>query len=591
MKRIFISCLCMLVLTFKMLNAQNIHGIINHYAAVSTINGQTITVNTATSFAVSDKILLIQMKGAEIDTNSNSNFGDITALNQAGVYDFLNIASINGNNIVTESLPTNTYQIPNGVVQIVRIPKFCKATVVGSLTCLPWNGTVGGILAFEAATLTLNNNIDVNGKGFRGGNLINGQFNCSTTKYKGTAGADGAKKGESISSYIIGYDGARGKQANGGGGGNPGNSGGGGGALAGFGGFGGHEYDGCGISDERGIGGSTITPSLNRMILGGGGGAGYRDNNMTSSAGGNGGGIVYIKTNQLIANNQSISSNGASVTIISDAESGGGGGAGGTVFLACNLITGSLNVSTSGGNGGSNYNNMFVINCHGTGGGGGGGIFAYSGATIPSNINYTSMGGAAGIITNSASTCYSTTYGASDGGAGMHVGNLPTNILAFVEPNLTVTGGQSICSGETTTLTANGASSYKWNNSSTQSSIAFSPTTTATFTLSGQLTGTNACTAELYGSIFVAACTSLNSLTNNQKNINVFPNPFKHEITIECEDLISLKLYNDIGGRILEEKTNETKFTIKLSHLKIGVYFLELKTEEGLFYRKILKSE
>lgn len=591
MKKILVSTLCVLIATLIKLDAQNIHGIINQYASVTNLNNQTITVNTATAFAVSDKILLIQMKGAEIDTNSNSNFGDIINLNQAGVYEFLNIASINGNNIVTESLPTNTYQIPNGVVQIVRVPKFCNATVVGSLTCLPWNGSVGGVLAFEAATLALNGNIDVNGKGFRGGNLINGQFNCSTTKYKGAAGADGAKKGESISSYISGYDGGRGKQANGGGGGNPGNSGGGGGSLAGFGGFGGHEYDGCGITDERGIGGSTLTASINRMILGGGGGAGYRDNNMTSSAGGNGGGIVYIKTNQLIANNQSISSNGASVTILSDAESGGGGGAGGSVFLACNLITGSLNVSTSGGNGGSNYNNMFVIYCHGTGGGGGGGIFAYSGATIPSNINYTSIGGAAGIITNSASTCYSTTYGASDGGAGIQIGNLPTNLIAFTEPNLSVTGERSICLGETTTLTANGASSYKWNNGSTQTSVAFSPTTTTTFTLSGQLSATNACIAEMYGSIFVAACTSLNTLTNDQKNIQVFPNPFKQEITIECEGIISVKLYNEIGEKIHDEKLHETTSTLKLSHLKIGVYFLELNTEHGVFYRKILKSE
>ena len=44
------------------------------------------------------------------------------------------------------------------------------ATVTAALGAAPWDGTVGGVLAFEClGTLTLNAEINVTGLGFSGG--------------------------------------------------------------------------------------------------------------------------------------------------------------------------------------------------------------------------------------------------------------------------------------------------------------------------------------------------------------------------------------------------------------------------------------
>lgn len=60
-------------------------------------------------------------------------------------------------------------------------------------------------------------------------------------------------------------------------------------------------------------------------------------------------------------------------------------------------------------------------------------------------------------------------------------------------PNVSITGSNSICLGQSVTLTANGGNTYIWNNSATTSSINVSPTITTTYTVTA--TGTNGCTS------------------------------------------------------------------------------------------------
>lgn len=63
------------------------------------------------------------------------------------------------------------------------------------------------------------------------------------------------------------------------------------------------------------------------------------------------------------------------------------------------------------------------------------------------------------------------------------------SLLVFVTvvplPNLNVSGNASICAGSSATLSASGANSYSWSNSSTASSIVVSPSATAVFTVTG----------------------------------------------------------------------------------------------------------
>ncbi|MDP3556350.1 MAG: gliding motility-associated C-terminal domain-containing protein [Bacteroidota bacterium] len=493
--------------------AQNIGGVINIYAAVTGVAGSNITVTAAAGFAVGDQIMIIQMKGAAVVTTNNNTYGNVTAMGGAGTYEFKDITAVVGNVITVNSAPTNAYNTATGATQIVRVPKYCQPTVTSSLNCTPWNGTIGGVLAFEAGTLTLNSDIDVNASGFRGGNFIVGAFCCSNGSF---VGLTGGQKGEGISNWVVGADRMKGKQANAGGGSNCGNSGGGGGGNFGPGGLGGNQYNGCAVFDDRGVGGIGLAPSFASLFMGGGGGGGFKDNNQVATAGGKGGGIIYIKANQIICNNRVIAARGESITVNSNGEGAGGGGAGGTIFIACNNYVGNLTVNTSGGNGGSNFNTIFPGNCHGPGGGGGGGLFAFSGAAMPLGITYISTGGPAGLVTNPVSTCFNTTYGAGPGIVGSSLANLPTPVLSYTPPPITITGNNSLCAGQQTTLTANttatGVTTYTWNTGPTTPTISLGPLVTTVYTVTGT---NNTCTATATQTVYMGIGPPINVVGNN----------------------------------------------------------------------------
>ncbi|MCX8080245.1 MAG: gliding motility-associated C-terminal domain-containing protein [Bacteroidia bacterium] len=466
---------------------QPIAGTINSYAAVTGIAGTNLNVSTTAGFAVGDKIMIIQMKGATVNGGNNMNFGNITALNSAGFYEFKNITAIAGNQITVNAPLQNTYNTTNGAVQIVKVARYCTPVVTSTITCPNWNGSVGGVIAIECATLTLNSDINANGCGFRGGSFTTGFFQCNSNLWA-AGGTSGGQKGESISDWIVNFNQCKANQANGGGGSNRGNSGGGGGGNGGAGGLGGNQWSGCGNFDDRGRGGLALVPNANRLFFGGGGGGGFRDNGQPCSDGGAGGGIIYIEAQTIIGNNRVISANGANATPASiNDEGAGGGGAGGTIFIRCNNYVGNLTVRTNGGNGGSNFNVIFPGNCHGPGGGGGGGVFGFSGPGIPTGVVYQSNGGNAGTVNNPMGVCFANnqTFGAQAGQPGMVLPNLPPP-PAITIPTINVTASPTnICSNNynnsvfQSTFTATGAQTYSWisfnnlvnNSSNTQSVI------------------------------------------------------------------------------------------------------------------------
>ncbi len=57
------------------------------------------------------------------------------------------------------------------VAQLIRVPSYKRAVVIGEVVAQPWNGSTGGVVSmFVSTTLTLNADIDVSGLGFRGAN-------------------------------------------------------------------------------------------------------------------------------------------------------------------------------------------------------------------------------------------------------------------------------------------------------------------------------------------------------------------------------------------------------------------------------------
>lgn len=427
--------------------------IINKYTEVLNMTDvckNIIEVSNASEFFVGDTILMIQMKGADIDSTNTANFGSITDYKNAGNYEFNYIKSKNGNKIELLNTLERQYDFADGKVQLIRVPYFQDYTVTTKLTCLPWDGSKGGVLVFNVQNnLTLEADIDVSGKGFRGGidPFSNpAAVNCYQNQFYYPPNADNASgKGEGIAIISSQKSFGKGALANGGGGGNSHNSGGGGGSNGNTGGMGGYNYEltPCNTIvpfDNRGIGGKQLNydNAANKIFMGGGGGAGQSNNPEGFQAlGGNGAGIVIISANTIDGNNHDIKANGVDGLACSGLsgfgchEGMGGGGAGGTVLLNISSYADLLNCNTKGGKGGD----MIVGGAGrlGSGGGGSGGITWFSSSSLPANINLVNSGGLNGV-----NTAYSNdAWGATPGQIGQTIFDLqlPIDIIPF-KPNI-----------------------------------------------------------------------------------------------------------------------------------------------------------
>lgn len=394
--------------------------VINGYAEVVGTGLSTITVSNVDesfdTFEDGEQVIIMQMQDNTIGTTSNSiNFGNIGNIQSAGLYEVLTIASHTENGL---GQPVNiTFTAPlsiafnigtNTSVQMITFPELGTPnfTTTTDYTAKNWDGTTGGVVAFQVqGTLTLSNNIIVDGKGFRGGATDKNQTcsggTCESTVYR-TQWNTRALKGEGIYKNTTSwFEAARGRILNGAGGGSCHNGAGGGGSNFSSGGNGGEGW-GCRNSalEAGGFGGLALGPYITpgRIFMGGGGGAGER-NNGWNTAGGNGGGIILVKATDIITAGScggiTISANGETTQDVGN-DGAGGAGAGGTIlFEVINWSvsgTCSIDVRANGGDGGSSLN----AGTHGGGGGGGQGVIIYSNKAPSSGVTNTTFSGSGG---------------------------------------------------------------------------------------------------------------------------------------------------------------------------------------------------
>ena len=357
-----------------------LNGVINDYTPVLGFgcDSSTLQVGPLTGFAAGDKVLLLQMQVAQVDLSNTAGFGTLLNSTCIGNYEFNRIQSVAGSTIQLQYGLTRPYDV-SGKVQLVRVPEYASASVC-YLSCLPWNGSVGGVLALDVqGELTLDGNIDVSGRGFRGGNVEQNTITWvfgETQYFYPPQSRLAAAKGEGIVLIPTNQSFGRGRAGNGGGGGNAHNAGGGGGGNGGNGGNGGLEIVNLPappVFNTNGIRGQKYFENdVSKIVLGGAAGAGHA-NDGRGSSGGNGGGIAIILASTLQANNFSVRANGVDVLGgVNKNDGQGGGGAGGTVVLKIGQLNGTLPCELIGGRGGSNpYTPDSQL--HGPGGGGGGG--------------------------------------------------------------------------------------------------------------------------------------------------------------------------------------------------------------------------
>ncbi|MBK9248557.1 MAG: T9SS type A sorting domain-containing protein [Ignavibacteria bacterium] len=398
----YLIALLVLLVSFIPVSAQPptiISGVINSYAKVTAIDYCTKTINVVSSagFSIGDRAIIIQMQGATIDTTNSTNFGTITAIGEAGNFEFVTIESVTPTSIRLRYLLVQNYN-PTGAVQLVKVPRYITAWVQGApLTAPAWNGSTGGVLAFEAsAAVDILSSIDVSGKGFRGGNTNpvsrgeNDIYDYVSDITENHAGG----KGEGIVLPFARQTAGRGAQANGGGGGNAHNSGGGGGGNGSSGGMGGAQYRSGASVLNGGVGGKSLEyiGGNPKIFMGGGGGGGHQNNNAATN-GTAGGGIVIIKAGVLVGRGNTIFANGLEHITASRNDGAGGGGAGGSVVLDIERMASPVRIEAHGSRGGNNNNS----DIHASGGGGSGGIIGVKNQNLLDSIIADLQGGNSGI--------------------------------------------------------------------------------------------------------------------------------------------------------------------------------------------------
>jgi gliding motility-associated-like protein len=477
-RNIFIYAFCF---GFQLVIYSQYSGIVNHYLKVLDVQSDRVKVANTTghlnSFQGGDYVLLIQMTGAEVSEYSETQAGTLSNAKNCGKFEFLQMdeKQIVGPDtfIVFTHNVSGTYDVDQKI-QLIRVLVGDTVNITGTVTAKSWDGNTGGILAIIGLdVINLNADVDVTGKGFRGGQAENDYplYSCrpnpDTVNWPSSATGRAGYKGEGIITTSFPFTKGAGHALNGGGGGNGLFSGGGGGSNYLDGGVGGCQWNAYCIDNLLRSNGGYNLASANKfyrtdtrqIIMGGGGGAGTQNTSgsYTATAGGNGGGIIMLITETLIGNNRNIIANGQDVNVTATA-SGGGGGAGGTVLIDAATYSGSFTVQVKGGKGGN------TANCTGAGGGGSGGVLWHSDISFPSVTIDTTRG-----IRGSATGVCPNQYG-TNGSYGTKLKSLLLPLSGFLFN--TIRDKDTICAGQVPNQLrgsnpkgGNGIYTYKWEQS------------------------------------------------------------------------------------------------------------------------------
>jgi hypothetical protein len=192
-------------------------------------------------------------------------------------------------------------------------------------------------------------------------------------------------------------------------------------------------------------------------------------------------------------------------------------------------------------------------------------------------------------VTPSVNTVYN--VAATDVNGCFHTRSVSINLYAL--PNVSASLPSTvICLGETTTITANGANTYQWNNGSAGSSIVVSPTVNVVYTYSVVGTNTNNCSSSSIVNLRVSACTGIAQAQLDASGVSVYPNPTSGEFTIEfAENAVKTIVVMDVTGRIILSNNNVTDATrVNLNSFANGVYYVKVISSNSSKVVKIVKD-
>ena len=605
------------ILGLTFIGFKSIGQVINGYAEVTSISGAVLTIGTSDetgdTFEDGEWVVVMQMQDDVIgDVTNTASFGDLGTIRVAGRYEIRQIESHtetagSPTSITLFTTPVNTFNTcANCAVQVITFPALGTPnyTTTGNMSALPWDGTIGGVLALHCAgILTLEHDLSADFSGFRGaGNNAGSSAGCSGgSNYRVVTQVDFADKGEGIyKNTTAAYDAGMGKILTGGGGGNSHNGGGGGGGNFSSGGDGGPGWPTCSPS-AGGLGGLDMSSeiSINRIFMGGGGGSG-EGNNAVSTQGGDGGGIILVKAEEITTGtctSVNVTVNGESISFAGN-DGGGGGGAAGSVVIETTLWSVDpgcpMVIEAIGGDGGSVNSGA----THGGGGGGGQGAVFFSTTEPVTDVTTTTAPGAGGCDNNS-SPC--TSAAGSGGGAS------GDGIVESVTGPLPVdfAGAQALCFENSVELywsTKSEVNSdyFVVERSRDLYSWTFLENIDAAGSSSSTINYSYKDTEPIEGLVYYrliqvdfdgeAEILYTFSMENCGAEFSVYPNPTQGMFFLNAEDISGdIYIYNAMGEAVsFQKETTQSVKVIDLSGNESGTYYLRAIKNGKLISHKIV---
>lgn len=215
------------------------------------------------------------------------------------------------------------------------------------------------------------------------------------------------------------------------------------------------------------------------------------------------------------------------------------------------------------------------------------------GATFVSNADIAVKEGKGGgyfSVVNTPRVFNGRLYYQLPGGSGSCTGPM-TAVTASVNANPTVSaaGPGTICVNQQATLTATGANTYTWNTFQTGSSIATSPTVNTTYTVTG---ANGNCSATATVAVVVDQCVGIAENHLSFATLSVYPNPNNGEFTFQLVNGMAKTLQVcDLTGRIVKEiRNNEDEFSVNLTGLSNGVYYIKVLSNNATAVVKVIKQ-
>lgn len=204
--------------------------------------------------------------------------------------------------------------------------------------------------------------------------------------------------------------------------------------------------------------------------------------------------------------------------------------------------------------------------------------FSWAPTTVTNNVAFTPSVSTNYTITNSNSTtgCSNTAV------ASVTVNNNPNVVINSSSTN-------SICAGQSVSLTVSGANSYTWSTGSNATSIVVSPTINTGYSVSGN--NTFGCNSVGIITVSVSTCTGIQNINKSTfGNLAVYPNPSNGILNIELENAGIIEITDVLGRIIVTEQLNAGSSQLKLGNNVNGVYFVKATVDGKTKTVKIVKE-